>query len=95
MSRGSKTSMFYAVITAFCLLKTDKQAECIETLSDYKAQKPTDSQTAKHLALIYDGLGRHSEATATLEYILSLFPNKKELSELLFFSYVREGKLLK
>lgn len=37
MSRGSKTSMFYAVITAFCLLKTDKQAECLEILADYKS----------------------------------------------------------
>ena len=37
MSRGSKTSMFYAVITAYCLLKTDKQADCIEILNDYKS----------------------------------------------------------
>ena len=40
MSRGSKTSMFYAVITGYCYLKTGKQADCLECLNDYKAQKP-------------------------------------------------------
>jgi Flp pilus assembly protein TadD len=47
------------------------------------------------LAAIYENLGRYSDASNTLEYALSLYPNKEEISELLFFSYVREGKLLK
>jgi hypothetical protein len=47
------------------------------------------------LVSIYNNLGRYSETTAILEYVLSLFPNSKDLSEQLFFSYVREGKLLK
>lgn len=95
MSKGAKTSMFFAVITAYCLLKTGKQAECLETLADYKSVKPQDSSTAKYLVSIYNNLGRYSETTQTLEYVLSLFPNSRDLSEQLFYSYVREGKLLK
>lgn len=93
--RGTKKSMFYAVITGYCLLRTGRQAECLETLADVKAQKPQESQTAIYLAHIYESLGRYSDATATLEYTLSLFKDNKELAELLFFSYVREGKLLR
>ena len=37
LSRGSKTSMFYAVITAFCNLKLGKAQECQDILNDYKA----------------------------------------------------------
>lgn len=95
MTRGSKTSMFYAVITAYCYLKSGKPNECMEALNDYKTTKPQDTQTAKYLAAIYENLGRYSDASGTLEYALSLYPNKEEISELLFFSYVREGKLLK
>ena len=88
--------MFYAIITAYCLLKTGKQQECLEIINDYKAQKPTDSNTAKYLVAIYNNLGRYGDATATLEYVLNaLFPGRRDMSELLFFSYVREGKLLK
>jgi hypothetical protein len=32
LSRGSKTSMFYAVITAFCNIKMGKTQECLEGL---------------------------------------------------------------
>lgn len=67
----------------------------MEALNDYKTTKPQDTQTAKYLAAIYENLGRYSEASSTLEYVLNLYPNKEEISELLFFSFVREGKLLK
>ncbi len=40
MTRGSKTSMFYAVITAYCYLKSGKANECMEALNDYKTTKP-------------------------------------------------------
>jgi len=40
-------------------------------------------------------LGRHTEATNVLEQILTMFKDNKGLQEELFFSYVREGKLLK
>lgn len=95
LSRGSKTSMFYAVITAFCNLKMGKTQECLEILNDYKAQKPLDSETARYLAAIYNNLGRYSDATATLEHILEMFPGNQDLQEALFCSFVREGKLLK
>ncbi len=95
LSRGSRAAMFYAVITAFCLRKTGKQADSLDILNDFKSQKPSDSQTATYLVAIYNHLGRHGEATVTLEYVLSLFPNQRSLSEELFYSYVREGKLLK
>ena len=87
--------MFFAVMTAYCLLKGDKQAECLEILNDYKSVKPTDSTTTKYMVAIYNNLGKYKEATLLLEYIINVFPNKKELQEQLFFSYVREGKLLK
>ena len=95
MGRGSKTSLFYAVITAYCLLRSNRQSECLDILADYKALKPQDSQTATYLVLIYESLGRYSDATQVLVETLALFPTHKQLSELLFFSYVREGKLLK
>ena len=79
LTRGSKTSMFYAVIAAFCNLKLGKTQECIDALNDYKAQKPVDSETARFLDTIYSNLGRYSEATATRELILELFPGNKEL----------------
>jgi hypothetical protein len=37
LSRGSKTSMFYAVITAWCALKLLKTQDCLDTLNDIKA----------------------------------------------------------
>lgn len=79
LSRGSKTSMFYAVITAFCNLKLGKAQECQDILNDYKAQKPQDSETARYLAAIYNNQGRYSEATATLEHILEMYPGIQEL----------------
>jgi tetratricopeptide (TPR) repeat protein len=44
---------------------------------------------------IYNNIGRYAESTETLEFSLDMFPGNKDLSEALFFSYVREGKLLK
>lgn len=40
-------------------------------------------------------MGRYTEATEVLEFVLEMFPSNKDLSEALFFSYVREAKLLK
>ena len=95
MTKGQKNSMFYAVITAYCQLKLGKSQECLDILGEYKNIKPTDSQTAKYIVAIYNNLGRYHDATNMLEYILTVFPQKKELQEQLFFSYVRENKLLK
>ena len=87
--------MFYAVISGFCQLKLNKTQECLDSISEYKTQKPQDSETVRYLVAIYNNLGRYSEATDILEYALEMFPGNKDLAESLFFSYVREGKLLK
>ena len=47
------------------------------------------------MSLIYNELGRHDDATLILEGITQMYPGKRELNELLFFSYVRQGDLLK
>ena len=95
MTKGQKSSMFYAIITAYCLLKVGKQQDAIDILNEYKQIKASDTQTAMYQASVFTGLGRYSDSTALLEYILNIFPSKKSLQEELFYSYVREGKLLK
>jgi len=79
MSKGQRTSMFYAVITAYCLLKGGKTQECLDILNDYKNTKPADSTTAKYQVAIYNNMARYSEATILMEYILNIFPNKLDL----------------
>jgi predicted Zn-dependent protease len=54
MSKGAKSSLFFAVMTAYCMIKGDKPHECIELLNDYKGVKPTDSTTTKYLVAIYN-----------------------------------------
>ena len=71
--------MLYAVVSAFCLLKMGKTQDCLEALADFKSQKPKDTPSAKYLVEIYNGLGRHSEATAILEHTLSMFKENKQL----------------
>ena len=87
--------MFYSIITAFCNLKLGKTQECLDILSEFRGMKPTDTQTAKYISLIYDGLGKYEEATKVLEEITAVYPNKRELNDLLFYSYVKDGNLLK
>lgn len=67
----------------------------MDIISEYKTSKPQDSETVKYLVHIYNNMGRYSEATATLESAIDMFHTNKELGEALFFSYVREAKLLK
>ena len=40
MSKGTSTSMFFAVVTAYCLIKSNKKQEAIDILSEYKGMKP-------------------------------------------------------
>ena len=87
--------MFYLIITAYCLLKMGKQAEALELLSDVKPERTEDSQSAIYLVAIYNHLGRHNSATLALEFATGRYNNHRGLSEELFYSYVREGKLLK
>lgn len=67
----------------------------MDAISEYKTSKPQDSETVRYLVAIYNNMGRYSEATQTLEFALEMFHGNKDLSEALFFSYVREAKLLK
>lgn len=87
--------MFYLIITAYCLLKMGKQAEALELLSDVKPERTEDSQSAIYLVAIYNHLGRHNSATQALEFATTRYQNHRGLAEELFYSYVREGKLLK
>ena len=50
---------------------------------------------AKHLIQVFNDMGQYQETTALLEYVMAFSLENEELSEELFFSYVREGKLLK
>ena len=60
-----------------------------------KQSKPTDHVIAKYLVYAYNEVGMYSETTALLEFIMGSSQDNEELGEELFFSYVREGKLLK
>ena len=40
--------MFYAVITAYCMMKLGKRQECVDVLTEYKTIKIVDSLTAKY-----------------------------------------------
>ena len=40
--------MFFAIITAYCLCKLSKKAECQDILNEYKTLKAEDSVTAKY-----------------------------------------------
>ena len=64
-------------------------------MAELKQTKPTDPVIAKYLVYAYNELGMYSETTSLLEFILTASQENEELGEELFFSYVREGKLLK
>lgn len=80
---------------AYCLLKTNKNGECIELLQEIKTNRPSDPIIAKYLLTIYNDLGMYNESTALLEFVMSVNLDNEELCQELFFSYVRENKLLK
>ena len=48
-----------------------------------------------YLVFIYTAFSQSAEATKLLEGVQSLYSERMDLGEQLFFSYVREGKLLK
>ena len=87
--------IFYKTMKALCLLRQNKSGECVELLQEIKTNKPSDPVTAKHLLTIYNEMGMYHETTSLLEYVLSINLDNEELCEELFFSYVRENKLLK
>ncbi len=80
---------------AFCLIKQNKVLEAQDLLVEVKQAKPSDTITAKYLIEAFNDLGQYSDTTGILEYVLELSTENEELGEELFFSYVRENKLLK
>jgi tetratricopeptide (TPR) repeat protein len=86
---------FYKVMKSYCLGKLQKYQEAQEVISELKQSKPNDPVISKYLVYAFNELGMYSETTALLEYILAPAQDNEELCEELFFSYVREGKLLK
>jgi len=62
---------------------------------ELRTNRPSDPVTSKYLLAIYNDLGIYNEATALLEYVMTVNLDNEELGEELFFSYVRENKLLK
>jgi protein involved in temperature-dependent protein secretion len=80
---------------ALALLKLQKLPEAADIVAEVKSTKPTDPVIAKHLIQVFNDMGQYQETTALLEYVMAFSLENEELSEELFFSYVREGKLLK
>jgi hypothetical protein len=76
-------------------MKTNKLAECEEMINDIKPSKQTDPYVILYLVFIYTAFSQSAEATKLLEGVQSLYSDRMDLGEQLFFSYVREGKLLK
>jgi len=77
------------------MLKMGKTTEIMDTLTELKTQKIPDNLTAKHLIILYNELHLNSDATALLEQVYYGNQSDEEMAEELFFSYVRENKLLK
>ena len=69
MTKGTKSYMFYAVITAYCLLSSGKRQECLDVLNDIKTEEPQDTNTAKYLVATYNMLGRYEDSTRILELV--------------------------
>ena len=76
-------------------MKTSKLTECEELINDIKPSKQTDPYVILYLVFIYIAFDQTSEATKLLEGVQSIHGERMDLGEQLFFSYVREGKLLK
>jgi hypothetical protein len=72
-----------------------KANESGDLVNELKINKPSDPVIIKYLIQVYNELGSYSEATALLEFALTMSLDNEELCEELFFAYVREGKLLK
>ena len=86
---------FFNTIKAFCLMKLDRHEECKQILTEFKPQNQKDPITIKYIVWIYTAFGWNDKATELLEAVKDIHGDKQDLGEQLFFSYVREGKLLK
>ena len=80
---------------AYSLMKTDRLAECEEIVSDMKSQRHSDPYAVLYLVYIYTAFSQSEQATKLLESVQTQLGERQDIGEQLFFSYVREGKLLK
>ena len=76
-------------------MKTKKQSEGLDLAVEIKVTKPTNPELCKYLAMIYTEAGQYTEATNILEDTYVMNPEDEDIGQDLFFSYVRENKLLK
>ena len=76
-------------------MKLGKHGECQELMTELKPMNQRDPFTIKYLVFIFTAFGQNGEATKLLETVQTLHSERADLGEQLFFSYVREGKLLK
>ena len=76
-------------------MKLGKHSECQDLLVEIKPMNQRDPYTIKYLVFIYTAFGQNEEATKLLEAVQTIHSERDDLGEQLFFSYVREGKLLK
>ena len=88
-------SNFFKTMKGFCLIKMKKPHEGLDLAVEVKVTKPTNPEICKYLALIYTETGHFSEATTILEDTYFMNPDHEDIGRDLFFSYVRENKLLK
>ena len=86
---------FFVTIKAYTLMKLGKHPDCLDLLAEIKPQNQRDPYTIKYLVFIYTAFGQNEEATKLLEQVQTIHSSRADLGEQLFFSYVREGKLLK
>ena len=76
-------------------MKLGKHSECQDLMTDIKPMNQKDPFTIKYLVFIYTAFGQNENATQLLEAVQTMHSDRPDLGEQLFFSYVREGKLLK
>ena len=95
LGKSNQKSPFYNVIKAYILMKQGKHTESQELLAEIKTTQQRDHNAVKYLVIIYTAFGWNERATQLLESVQSIHGDRPDLGEQLFFSYVREGKLLK
>ena len=76
-------------------MKLDRHEECKNLLTEFKPGNQKDATIVKYIVWIYTAFGWNDKATELLESVSAIHGDKQDIGEQLFFSYVREGKLLK
>ena len=64
-------------------------------MAEIKPMNQKEPHTIKYLVFVFTAFGQNEDATKLLEAVQPNHGDRADLGEQLFFSYVREGKLLK